>query len=254
MATVSAVIITFNEERNIGRCLESLKGVAEEIIVVDSFSTDKTPAICTSAGVRFIQNEFNGFAFQKNYANSLASGDYILSLDADEALSDALKSDILKFKVNPAADLVEMKRLTNYCGKWIRFSGWYPDRKIRLWKKGKAKWGSQAVHERLIYDSSASLISLNSDILHYSYYTITEHRNKARYYAGIGSADLAAKEVEISLPMVYVKGIAKFLRNYIILLGFLDGYHGLVICYLTAWETYMKYKSLWQANKIKNPV
>jgi glycosyltransferase involved in cell wall biosynthesis len=252
MVRISAVIITFNEERNIGRCLQSLKDIADEVVVVDSFSTDKTVSICESYGVTAVQREFAGFALQKNFANSLATGDYILSLDADESLSENLKNDILNFKLNPSADIAYMKRLTNYCGKWIRFCGWYPDRKTRLWKKGKAKWGGPAVHEKLVAEPGLVMISLNSDIYHYSYYTITEHKNRARYYAGIGSAALAAQEVEVSLPMIYIKTVAKFLRNYIILLGFLDGYYGLVICSIMAWETYLKYNAVYKARLLKS--
>lgn len=138
---LSAVIITYNEEDNIERCLESLEKTADEILVVDSFSSDRTAEICKSKGVEFIQHSFEGHIEQKNYALSRASNDYVLSLDADEALSDKLIQSIRAAKQNWSTNGYSVNRLTNYCGKWIRHCGWYPDKKIRLWDKRKGTWG-----------------------------------------------------------------------------------------------------------------
>ncbi|MEK6565704.1 MAG: glycosyltransferase family 2 protein, partial [Bacteroidota bacterium] len=132
MTRLSVVIITHNEEQNIARCLESIRGVADEIVVVDSFSTDKTRAICQKHGARFIRHKFEGHIEQKNFAMRQAKSPYILSLDADEALSPELRQSILDVKNNWASDGYRINRLTNYCGAWIRHCGWYPDTKLRL--------------------------------------------------------------------------------------------------------------------------
>ncbi len=172
MIRISAVIITYNEEKNIARCLQSLYGIVDEIIIIDSYSADNTAAICEAYKVRFFQQKFTGYGLQKNYGNSMAQYEYILSLDADEALSDELKTLLLEFKKEPRADYVSMKRLTNYCGQWIRHSGWYPDIKMRLWKKGMANWNHNAVHESLDMINDGQKSFLDADILHYSYYII----------------------------------------------------------------------------------
>ncbi|MTI29248.1 glycosyltransferase family 2 protein, partial [Cytophagales bacterium RKSG123] len=150
MKKISAVIITYNEEKNIQRCLESLKGVVDEIVVVDSLSTDNTKKICEKFDVHFIENPFEGHIEQKNYAMGCARNDYVLSLDADEALSPKLKESILKVKENWTADFYSFNRLNNYCGQWIRHSGWYPDKKIRLWDRRKGKWGGKNPHDNVV--------------------------------------------------------------------------------------------------------
>src|SRR6187551_311049 len=130
---LSVVIITFNEERNIARCLDSVREIADDVVVVDSFSTDKTEAICREKGARFVQHKFEGHIEQKNYAVTQAKFPYILSLDADEAPDEKLIASIKKVKADWIADGYSMNRLTNYCGKWIHHCGWYPDVKLRLW-------------------------------------------------------------------------------------------------------------------------
>ena len=139
MVQISGVIITYNEEEHIEKCLMSLTDVVDEILIVDSFSTDKTQGICEQFNVRFIQHKFEGYIEQKNYALSLATHDYILSLDGDEALSDTLKESILKVKQNWEHDGYYSNRMNNYCGQWIKHSDWYPDRKLRLFKKGSGE-------------------------------------------------------------------------------------------------------------------
>ncbi len=158
---ISAVIITFNEERNIGRCLESLVGVADEIVVVDSYSTDRTEEICKSFDAKFIRHRFFGHIEQKNWAILQASSPYILSLDADETLSDELRKSILQVKKDWTHDGYNFNRLTNYCGKWIRHTSWYPARKLRLWDSRKGHWGGYNPHDRfLLTEKSSRTISL----------------------------------------------------------------------------------------------
>src|SRR6476620_7997347 len=148
MIKLSVVIITFNEERNIGRCLKSVKEVADEIVVLDSFSKDKTREICESHGARFIQHAFDGHIQQKNRAITFAAYPHILSLDADEALDETLIDSIKKIKQNFTKDGYYLNRLTNYCGHWVRHCGWYPDRKLRLADSRKGHWTGVNPHDK----------------------------------------------------------------------------------------------------------
>jgi glycosyltransferase involved in cell wall biosynthesis len=240
----SAVIITFNEERNIRRCLESLKGVADEIVVLDSFSTDKTPEICAAFGVRFFQHAFDGHIEQKNRALTLASFDIVLSLDADEALDDNLKNAIQQCTQNWLADGYTMNRLTNYCGQWIHYSGWYPDKKLRLFDRNKAQWGGLNPHDKIMMADQARIEHLEGDLLHYSYYSVEEHRERSHKYAFIGAqAMLNAGEKGYYYQLI-INPLSKFVRNYILKRGFMDGKAGWTICTITALETFWKYRYL----------
>ncbi|WP_315818708.1 glycosyltransferase family 2 protein [Paraflavitalea speifideaquila] len=156
MSFLSVVIITFNEEKNIKRCLESVQSVADEVIVVDSLSTDGTKRICNEFGVRFIEQAFLGYIEQKNFALDQASHDLVLSLDADEAIDEVLKGAILRVKQEGvAADGYIMSRCSNYCGKWIRHGTWYPDRKLRLFNRQKARWGGVNPHDKIVLGAGA---------------------------------------------------------------------------------------------------
>ena len=175
MIKLSVVIITFNEEVNIERCLLSVKNIADEVIVVDSFSTDKTEEICNRHKVTFIQNKFKGHIEQKNWALDQANFEYVLSLDADEAVSEKLEKSILEVKLNWKSDTYKMNRLTNYCGDWIKHGTWYPDTKLRLAKRDTVTWGGLNPHDRLISNKEEKAIHLKGDILHYSYYSVHDH-------------------------------------------------------------------------------
>jgi len=164
---ISASIIAFNEEANIGTCLDSIRGVVDEILVVDSFSTDKTVEICQARGVRLLQQEFKGHVEQKNFAMSQTRHDCILSLDADEALSPELRRSVLATKHDWNFDAYKVNRLTNYCGAWIRHCGWYPDTKVRLWNRNKGQWGGVNPHDRVVMDQGTSKGQLAGDLLHY---------------------------------------------------------------------------------------
>ncbi|MGZ5134101.1 MAG: glycosyltransferase family 2 protein, partial [Flavitalea sp.] len=148
MPGLSVVIITFNEENNIGRCIDSVKEVADEVIVLDSYSTDKTLEIATSKGAKIHQQKFAGYGEQKNDALKLATHDLVLTLDADEALDSILTREILHEKKSPIYDGYSMNRCTNYCGKFIRHGSWYPDIKIRLFNKKMGKWSNARIHEK----------------------------------------------------------------------------------------------------------
>lgn len=251
MILLSAVIITYNEERNIARCLQSLQGVADDILVLDSYSTDRTAAISRQFGARVIEHTFGGHIQQKNLAITFAKYNYVLSLDADEALSDELRKSILMVKNHFEADGYTMNRLTNYCGKWIKHCGWYPDTKLRLWKSTEGQWGGVNPHDKFImYSPDARVMHLKGDLLHYSYYTITEHHRQMERYSSIAAQALFEKGEKSNRLKIVYKTLAKFIRNYFVKLGFLDGRFGWIICKNTAAETHMKYTKLmklWQS-------
>jgi len=244
MMQLSAVIITFNEERNIERCLRSLVGVTDEIVVVDSFSTDRTSEICKSFGVTFFQTDWKGFASTKNFANALASNDWILSMDADEALSDELKNSILKCKEQDKLISARFRRRSNYCGKWINHSGWYPDMKMRMFDRRLAIW-TGTIHEQLEFSENVEAVTLEGDLLHYSYYTIREHLIKSDKYSTLAAASMFESGKKINLFMIPLKVIARFIRVYFFNLGILDGIYGFVICGISAWEVFLKYSRLY---------
>ncbi|MFH0892898.1 MAG: glycosyltransferase family 2 protein [Bacteroidota bacterium] len=251
MTPVSAVIITFNEERNIARCIDSLKGIANEIVVLDSFSKDKTEEICRNLGVKFFQHAFDGHIQQKNRAIKYATYPHVLSLDADEALSDELKKSILDVKNNFSRDGYSMNRMTNYCGKWIKHSGWYPDRKLRLWNSQKGEWRGINPHDKYELFEGGNEGFLKGDLLHYSYYSIEQHREQIEKFSTIAAKALYGMNKKSTLLHLIIKPVAKFIRNYFLKLGFLDGASGWTICRLTAKETYMKYAKLRKLNKDK---
>lgn len=247
---LSAVIITFNEEHNIGRCLESIKDVVDEIVVVDSFSTDRTREICESYGAKFIEHIFEGHIQQKNWAITQASNPYVLSLDADEALDETLKQEVLKTKNNWVADAYRMNRLTNYCGQWIHHSGWYPDRKLRLWDSRLGEWGGDNPHDRYeLHDSKGTIQQLKGDILHYSYYTVEEHYKQSIYFTDIQSKAQYNRGKRVSTIQLVVNPAVRFIKNYFINLGFLDGKNGWIICKISAYSTYLKYKKILQLQR-----
>ncbi len=241
---LSVFIITFNEARNIGRCLDSLRGIADEVYVLDSFSTDDTERICREKGVRFEQHVFDGYIEQKNRALSRATYDHVLSLDADEALSDELHASVLAAKNNWQYDGYAMNRLTNYCGKWIHHSGWYPDRKLRLFDRRKARWAGVNPHDRVEVDGTVT--RLQGDLLHYSYYTVDEHLQRARKYAGIAAKAMKMQGKKGAWWRMWLSPVFKFFRNYVIKLGFLDGAAGFTICRISALETFWKYRELYR--------
>ena len=247
MIQLSVVIITFNEEKNIGRCLDSIIEIAEDIVVVDSFSTDKTADICKQKGVRFIENKFEGHIEQKNYAITQAKYPHILSLDADEALDDRLKVSILEVKKNWIYDGYKLCRLTNYCGQWIYHSGWYPDVKLRLWDSRKGIWGGMNPHDKYeMFDKQAPTLQIKGNILHYSYYSVDEHKEQTKKFSEIAANELFRNGKKVNFLILYVSPIVKFMQSYFYKLGILDGYYGFTICKISAYATYLKYYKLKQ--------
>ncbi|MEY4604021.1 MAG: hypothetical protein RIT43_1313 [Bacteroidota bacterium] len=241
---LSVVIITFNEERNIRRCLDTVKDIADEIIVVDSFSKDLTQAICNEFNVRFIQNPFEGHIQQKNYAIDQASNEWILSLDADEALTDELKQSILQIKRDPQFLGYRLNRLTNYCGHWVRYCGWYPDTKVRLVNRNHARWQGVNPHDRLDMNNKEETGFLKGDLLHYSYYTREDHLKQIEYFGDIAAKELFQRGGRSNYLKIVVKVVAQFFKSFFLKLGILDGTTGFTISRLSAYATYRKYIKL----------
>ena len=247
MIPLSAIIITLNEERNIGRCIDSLLPVADEIIVVDSFSTDKTREICAARNVRFAENKWPGYALQKNFAQALASHDFILSLDADEALSEELSASILKTKNAGRPGLYSFNRLTNYCGKWIRHGGWYPDVKIRLYDRRQCEWAG-TIHEKLKFPSNQKVEQLQGDCMHYTFYTISDHLLQVDKFTTLMAEEAFHQNKNAAWFQLLFSPLLKFLRDYFFRAGFLDGFEGYLISRISAHATFLKYAKLKQLN------
>lgn len=244
MECLSAVIITFNEEKNINRCIESLIGLADEILVVDSFSSDKTIEICQAKGVKVIQNKFEGHIEQKNFALAQANNDWVLSLDADEALSDELKQSIKHVLQNPTEKGYRFNRLTNYCGNWVRFCGWYPDSKVRLVNRHFAKWGGVNPHDKLELQNNFNVGFLKGDLLHYSYYSKEDHFKQIEYFGKIAAQEAHKKGIRVNQVKLIFKVIIQFIKSYFLKLGIFDGLTGLKISYRSAYATLRKYQLL----------
>jgi len=261
MIQISVTIITYNEQRNILRCLDSIKTIADEIVIVDSFSTDETKAIChkfkeahPNIPVKFIEQKFLGHIEQKNFAQNHGIHPWILHLDADEALGSELLQSLKKLKQEGAGDSVAFgfPRLTNYCGQWIKHCGWYPDVKVRLWKKGMAHWGGKNPHDIIILPSGMSFKMLQGDLLHYSYYSVAEHINQTNKFTTIAAKVAFEDGVRSGLLKTVTRPILKFLRDYIWKLGFLDGRYGLIICKINALSAFLKYSKIWELQKGQN--
>ena len=240
MDKLSTVIITHNEEKNIGRCLQSVQTIADEIVVVDSHSTDMTEKICSDFNVKFIRHDFEGHIQQKNWARNQAKYDFVLSLDADEVLSSELIDEIKKIKNIKKYDGYSFNRLTNYCGKWVRHTGWYPDTKLRLWDRTKGKWKGTNPHDRFEMQKNCKISHIKGDILHYSYHTIRQHLNQIVKFSEISAYENYKKGKKINMLLLLFRPFFIFFKKYFIKLGILDGYYGFVISALTAYRIFQK--------------
>jgi glycosyltransferase involved in cell wall biosynthesis len=242
MIKISSVIITYNEEHNIARCIESLKDVVDEIILVDSYSDDRTVAIAESYGAKIYYRHFKDFGDQKAFAIAQASNEYVLSIDADEVLSSELQAGILKEKENLRFVAYNVNILANYCGQWIRHCGWYPQPKLRLFNKKICGINANKVHESIVVkDGHGKVGFLEGDILHYSYKTISDHARKIELYSELAARNAIEQGEHISLIKIVLGPTWKFFMNFIIRGGFLDGYLGYVICKNIAYAGFIKY-------------
>lgn len=247
---LSVVIITYNEEKNIRRCLESIRAVADEIVIVDSFSTDNTKAICQQYNAHFIQQGFAGYGQQKNTALEYASNDFVLSLDADEVPDEKLVNAIAKVKAgNPGFDGYTMNRCTNYCGGWIRHGTWYPDKKLRLFNRKKIQWSTDPIHETTVIPEGARIQHLPGDILHYSYNSLEEHIGQNNKFSTLSAELYFKKGKKSGWFKILVNPAWAFIQCYLIRCGFMDGFRGFIIAGNVAHLTFMKYYKLYALQK-----
>lgn len=252
MHSLSVVIITFNEERNIGRCIDSVAEVADEIIVLDSYSSDNTTIIAKSKGALIHQQKFIGYGPQKNAALQLCSHDWVLSLDADEALSNILVQEILREKNSFSNTLYMMNRCTNYCGKFIRHGSWYPDKKIRLFNKKMTKWNNEMIHEKIEIPAGTAVKQLKGDIFHYSFYSIAEHVAQNNTFSSISAETLFSNGRRTSLLKILINPWWAFINSYILRLGLADGLFGFIIAANISHLTFLKHSKLLVLQQRKN--
>jgi len=236
---ITATIITLNEERNIARAIESLR-CCDQIVVLDSGSVDRTVELAANLGARVVEDSWRGYANQKNYAVEHAEHDWILSLDADEALSEALEGEIWNLKKRgPAFDAYTMPRMAQYMGRWILHGGWYPDRKVRLYNRTKARWEGDFVHESVKVDGRVG--HLESNLLHFTCDSLSEHLRTLDRYTTLAAEELVARRTKIGLSKLIVDPAWTFVRSYFLQRGFLDGLEGLTIAHMAAIYTFLKY-------------
>lgn len=249
MQPLSVVIITYNEEKNIGRCIESVKSVADEVVVVDSFSDDKTVVIALSLGAIVKQLTFDGYIGQKNKAIGLASNNYVLLLDADEALSEELAESIRKVKKNFVYKAYGMRRCSVFLGKEIRHGLWYPDKKLRLFDKRFGQCGGLNPHDRIVMSGEVDVKMLEGDIMHYTYDTIEEYRERNEEVSSIAAQSLFDAGIRKSRLKIVFSPLWAFINGYFLKLGFLEGYEGFIIAVNTTQQCYSKYYKLRQLQR-----
>jgi len=245
---ISACIITLNEEANLQRCLKSIQGIANEIVVVDSGSDDRTPLIATDHNARFIHHDWEGYVDQKNFCISKATHPWVLSIDADEELSTELRDELAALKEKgpeESAAGYSMARVTFFENCWIRYGDWYPDVLVRLFRKEKARFVGGKVHERLEIDGP--VLPLAGELHHYSFRDVADLRARGEKYARLW-AESARAEGRTAAPLSPVlHGTARFLRNYLVRGGWKGGMRGFRIAVHCARYVYLKYQLLRRA-------
>lgn len=251
MQPLSVIIITFNEELNIARCIHSVKMLADEIIVVDSCSTDRTVEIARSLGATIYQEKFRGYIGQKNLAMQFASHNYILSLDADEELDEQLALSILHEKKSLLHRAYSMNRCTNYCGRYIRHGLWYPDKKIRLFDRRIAKWGGLNPHDKIMVQDDFPVHHLKGDILHYSFNTVDDHIWQNNRLSSIAATSLYNNGTRSSWYKILAHPAWTFINGYFFRLGFLEGKDGFTIAINTSHQVFLKYSKLHKLTQSK---
>ncbi len=246
---ISATIITFNEEKNIAQAIDTLSW-ADEIIVVDSESTDDTVKIAENKGAKVITQSWLGFGKQKQFAVEQCTNKWIFSLDADERVSDELKNKILQLKTVPKENLADgyrIARLSYYMNKPIRHSGWYPDWQLRLFNKNKGHWKDFEVHESIEMDKDAKVEKLKEEILHYSVENASyHHRMIGERYAPLAAREMYKRGKRTSLLKVSTTGLTTFLQTFVLKGGFMDGFPGFCISKFSAYNSYLKHLLLWE--------
>jgi glycosyltransferase involved in cell wall biosynthesis len=238
---ISAVIITKNEAHIIGRTLESLHGIVDEIIVVDSGSTDETIAICKNHHARVIQTSWDGYGLNKNKGIRVAKNDWILNVDADEIIGPELKKNILEIILDKENIVYVFNFLNFYCNKPIKYGVWKNDKHIRLYNRKKVIWKDMAVHEELLLPEDVQMQSIRGKLFHYTYSNYYEYINKSVNYAKLSAEKYYLKKKKSGFIKLYIAPPFSFIKNFFFRLGFLDGWEGFVICKTNAWYSFIKY-------------
>jgi glycosyltransferase involved in cell wall biosynthesis len=242
---LTACIITLNEESNLARCLDSLKDIADEIIIVDSGSKDRTPFIATDYNARFIRHDWEGYVGQKNFAISKASHEWILSIDADEELSPELRAEILKIKPSTVPGNIagfSMPRVVFFENTWIRFGDWYPDVLVRIFRKGKGQFAGGAVHERL--ELEGEIQPLAGELVHHSFKDEADYRSRMDHYSTLWAQSAKAFGKKAGPLAPFTHATWRFLRSFFLKEGIKGGSLGFRLARLQAAEVFMKYQKL----------
>ncbi len=251
---ISAVIIAFNEEEKIADAVRSVAW-ADEIILVDSESTDRTREIAAGLGARIIVQKWLGFAKQKQFAADRASGDWIFSLDADERVSPELQREILRLKNLPSAEIADgyrISRLSFYLDRPITHSGWYPDWQLRFYRRDKGKWKDVLIHESVAMEPTAKIGKIRADILHYSVENAAHHhRMIGERYAPLAAEQMFKRGRRTSKLKIMTAGLTAFLQTYLLKAGFLDGLAGFCIARFAAHHAFLKHLLLWELQNKK---
>ncbi len=237
---ISAVLITLNEARNLGRCLASLRGVADEVIVVDSGSTDGTQEMARSLGARVVDQPWLGYGPQKNAGHDLAAGEYVLSIDADEEMSEELRQAILFQKEHGLQGAYAINRLNFFYGKAARHGLEYPDWKIRLYPRA-SHWNEAAVHEELLLPEGTAVSRLPGYLNHYTYRTLQEHLDKTIRYGRLAANEIKARGKHVPASKLILSPVSIFFKSFILKGGFRGGAHGLTLALMSAFGKFVKY-------------
>ncbi len=252
---ISAVVITYNEEKRLDDALKSVEGIVSEIIVVDSFSSDDTVEIAKKYTDKVFERKWKNFSDQKNFANSKASCPWIFSLDADERLSSELRKEILLLKEEePRCSAFSMPRQVFYLGRWIRHSGWYPDWKIRLFRKDKARWEGEYIHEKLVVEGEIE--RLRGSIHHFTYRNISEHLDRINNFSQLGAQKLYSEKKKCRWYHIVFLPFFRFMKSFFLKAGFLDGHPGFVISVLNGYSIFIRYaklKEIWKKGERIEP-
>jgi glycosyltransferase involved in cell wall biosynthesis len=243
---LTVTVITHNEAAHIAAALDSVAW-ADEIIVIDSGSTDGTAEIASQKATRVIVRDWPGYSAQKNFAADQASHDWVLSLDADEAITEALRAEIADLPPGPDPAAFRMPRVTWYLGRWIRSTDWYPDRAVRLYDRRRARWDDRPVHEALLVDGAVE--ELTGEIEHRPYANVAEHLARMNHYTTLASAQMLADGREARAWHLVVHPLAAVLRNYVARAGIRDGVPGLVVSLLGGVYVLLKYVKLWERQR-----
>ncbi len=249
---LSVVVISQNAERHFEACLNALKKVSDDVVIVDHYSEDATVEIAKAAGCRVFSKKWTGYSAGKNFGNAKAKHDWILSIDADEVLSDELIQSINSLEPDDKQCVYAINCLSSYCGNWVKHGSWYPDWHIRLFNRLEVSWNLEEVHETLALPAGVSIVKLKGSLYHYTVDTIEQHQLKIEHYASLGAQKMYAAGRKPSIIIKFLNPPFRFMIDYFFRGGILDGKAGWHIARLTAKEKWLKYAKLQQLIKQKN--